>query len=122
MKIPNSAIPKCYYYSKAAFKGKITSTEARKKIHETLGINFGSARDYYLYYNYLMTGIKPTWSLNKFTTEYFLKSILEDKNNSSEQKKNTLENFKKLIVKLEGEKVGSKKSMRNIYQNYSKFV
>jgi hypothetical protein len=121
-KIPNEAIPDCFKYSKHAFEGKITKEEARLKIHEELDINFGSARDYYLYYNYLITGNKPTWVLNNYTLGYFLEKILEDYKNDNEQKKKTLLHFKKLIEKFEGEKVGSKKSMRVIYEKYIKLV
>ena len=120
MKIPNEAIPECYKYAKQAFDGKITFGDARQKIHEELKINFGSARDYYLYYNYLITGEKPTWGLNLFTMEYFLKKILEDENNDSEQRKNSLFYFKALINKLEGEKIGSKKGLNVIYEKYRK--
>lgn len=119
MKIPNELIPDCYKYSKQAFDGIITQEEARLKIHKELDINFGSARDYYLYYSYLINGEKPTWSLNKFTLEYFLEHILKDNKDNIEQKKKTLLHFKKLIEKLEGSKVGSRKSMRLIYEKYS---
>ncbi len=122
MKIPNAVIPDCYKYAKQAFDGKITVDDARQKIHEQLNINFGSARDYYLYFNYLITGEKPTWILNKFTLEYFLEHILKDNKDNLEQKKKTLLNFKKLIEKFEGEKVGSKKAMRAIYEKYSKTI
>ena len=122
MKIPNEVIPDCYKFSKQAFEGKITPNEARQKIHEELDINYGSARDYFLYYSYLITGEKPTWGLNTYTTNYFLKNILEDYKNDIEQKKKTLFNFKKLIEKFEGEKVGSKKSMRAIYEKYIELV
>lgn len=122
MKIPNELIPDCYKYAKQAFEGKITKEEARLKIHEELDVNFGSAKDYYLYFNYLITGEKPTWSLNKFTLEYFLEHILKDNNDNIEQKKKTLLHFKKLIEKFEGQKVGSKKSMRAIYEKYNKLV
>ncbi len=120
--IPNEAIPDCYKYAKEAFEGNITPEEARQKINENLSINFGSARDYFLYYSYLMTGIKPTWDLNKFTFEYFLKAIIENKENSIEQKRNSVYNFKKLIEKLERQRIGSKKSMNIIYEKYSKLV
>ncbi|PJE45014.1 MAG: hypothetical protein CUR32_01310 [Flavobacterium sp.] len=120
MKIPNEVIPDCYKYAKQAFEGKITPVDARQKIHEELNINFGSARDYYLYYNYLVTGNKPTWVLNDYTLGYFLEHILKDYNNDIEQKRNTLIHFKKLIEKFEGDKVGSKKSMRTINEKYLK--
>ena len=119
MKIPNEVITDCYKYSKQAFEGKITPNDARQKIHEELKINFGSAKDYYLYFNYLMTGNRPTWSLNKFTLDYFLRNILEDYKDS-EQMKKSLFHFKKLIEKFEGDKVGTKKSMRAIYEKYLK--
>lgn len=119
MKIPNEVIPDCYKFSKQAFEGKITKEEARLKIHKELDLNFGSARDYFLYYSYLINGEKPTWSLNLFTLEYFLQNILMDYKNDSEQQKRTLLYFKKLIEKLEGSKVGSRKSMRLIYEKYS---
>ena len=120
MKIPHEAIPDCYKYAKAAFDKKITPDEARQRIHDRLDINFGSAKDYYLYYHYLMTGTNPTWALNAFTTEYFLQGILEDHNNSMLHKKNTLFYFRKLITKLEAGNIGSKKSMWEIYEKYSK--
>ena len=85
-------------------------------------MNFGSARDYYLYYSYLITGEKPTWSLNLFTLDFFLENILKDYNEEKKQKKKTLLHFKKLIEKFEGQKVGSKKSMRAIYEKYNKLV
>lgn len=122
MKIPNEAIPICYKYAKEAFDGKITPEAARQKIHEELSINFGSAKDYFLLYRYLITGTNPTWALNNFTFEYFLKSIIQNEGNSIEQKKNSLYNFKKLIEKLEGSKTGSKKLMNVIYEQYSKLV
>lgn len=121
-KIPNEVIKDCYNYSKKAFEGKISKEEARLKIHKELHINYGSAKDYYLYYSYLITGEKPTWSLNKYTLEYFLREILKDYDNDYEQKKKTLENFKKLIEKFEKGKVGSKKSMRAIYEKYSNSI
>ena len=121
MKIPDTAIPECYKYAKQAFEGAITPNEARQRIHEELNINFGSARDYYLYYSYLITGDKPTWALNKFTLEHFLKTILKENEGNHEQKKKSLLHFKKLIEKLEGTNNGSKKSMRVIYDKYSKF-
>lgn len=120
MRIPNEVIPDCYKYAKQAFEGKITPDEARQKIHEELNINFGSARDYYLYYNYLLTGHKPTWVLNIYTLGYFLENILKDYNDDIEQKKRTLLHFKKLIEKFEGTRVGSKKGMRVIYDEYNK--
>ena len=120
MKIPNEVISDCYKYSKQAFEGKITPNDARQKIHEELNINFGSAKDYYLYFNYLMTGNKPTWGLNKYTLEYFIKKIHDDY--EKEQFEKTLFYFKKLIEKFEGDKVGSKKSMRAIYEKYIDFV
>lgn len=121
-RIPNKVIPDCYKFSKQAFEGKITKEVARLKIHQELGIKFSSARDYYLYYNYLITGEKPTWSLNLFTLEYFLEHILIDNNDNIEQKKKSLLYFKKLLEKFEGEKVGSRKSMRAIYEKYSKTI
>jgi|GEM_PF-2297994 len=122
MKIPNEVIPYCYKFSKKAFEGKITKEIARLKIHEELGIKFSSARDYYLYYNYLITGEKPTWSLNVFTLEYFLEHILIDNKDNIEQKKKSLLHFKKLIEKFEGEKKGSRKSMRAIYEKFNQLV
>jgi len=118
--IPHEVIPDCYKYAKQAFDSKITVGDARQKIHEKLNINFGSAKDYYLYYSYLITGEKPTWGLNLFTMEYFLKEILEDENTDLEQIKNTFLYFKALINKLEGEKVGSKKGLNVIYEKYRK--
>jgi hypothetical protein len=120
MKISSELIPDCYIYSKQAFEGKISPNDARQKIHEELNINFGSAKDYYLYFNYLMTGNKPTWSLNRHTLGYFLGQIQEDY--GDEQMKKSLLHFKKLIEKFEGKKVGSKKSMRAIYDKYMKLV
>lgn len=122
MKIPNEVIPECYKFSKQAFEGKITKEEARLKIHEELDINFGSAKDYYLYYSYLITGEKPTWVLNKFTLGYFLEHILKENKDNVEQKKKTLLHFKKLIEKFEGQKVGSKKAMRAIYEKFNQLV
>ena len=121
-KIPNEVIPDCYKYSKQAFEGKITPLEARQKIHDELKINYGSARDYFLYYNYLITGTRPTWGLNTFTTNYFLEHILNDGEISNDQKKRTMLHFKKLIEKFEGGKVGCKKSMRVIYEKFVEFV
>ncbi len=120
--IPNEVIKDCYKYAKQAFDGRITVGDTRQKIHEELNINFGSAKDYYLYYSYLITGQRPTWGLNNYTMEYFLKEILEDKHNDLEQKKNTLLHFKVLIKKLEGEKVGSRKGLNVIYEKYRNFV
>ena len=119
-KIPNEAIPDCYKYAKQAFDGKITMGDARQKIHEELNITYGSARDYYLYYSYLITGQRPTWGLNNYTMEFFLNEILDDDNNDVEQKKNSLRHFKALIKKLEGEKVGSRKGLNVIYEKYRK--
>ena len=122
MKIPNDVIPDCYTYAKQAFEGKITANDARQKIHDELNINYGSARDYYLYYSYLITGKKPTWGLNTYTTKYFLENILVDNKNDVEQKRKTLFHFKKLIEKFEKGKVGSKKSMNIIYEKYSVLI
>lgn len=121
-RIPNDLIPNCYKFSKQAYEGKITIADAREKIHTELGINYGAAKDYYLYYSYLMTGEKPTWLLNSFTLEYFLKNILEDYNNAYEQKHRTLRYFKELITKFEKGKIGSKKSMNAIYEKYIKLL
>lgn len=120
--IPNKAIPDCYKYAKQAFDGTIAIADARQKIHEELNINFGSAKDYYLYYSYLITGERPTWGLNSYTMEYFLKEILDDDNNDLKQKMNSLLHFKALIKKLEGEKVGSRKGLNVIYEKYRKSV
>jgi hypothetical protein len=122
MKIPNEVIPDCYKYAKQAFEGKISPSEARQKIHEELNINFGSARDYYLYYSYLLTGNKPTWPLNNYTLGYFLKHILKDYNDDIEQKKRTLLHFKKLIEKFEAQKGITMVAMRKIYEECLKLT
>jgi len=120
MKIPNEVIPDCYNYAKQSFEGKITPNEARKKIHEELNINFGSAKDYSKLFKILMTDEGSIWSLNCFTLDYFIKNISKDY--GKEQLKMTLKTFMRLIKSYEGTKVGSKKSMRAIYEKYSKTI
>ena len=117
MKIPNDKIPQCYKYAKQAYEGVILPSDANQKIHVELNINQRSAKDYYLYFRYLMTGEKPTWKLNNYTMEYFLSNILKDYSDK-EQKEKTIINFTKLIEKYEGDNVGSQRGMRIIYEKY----
>ena len=67
-----------------------------------------------------MTGEGSIWSLSSFTQNYFLESIYKDY--GKEQLKKSLHTFMCLIKKYEGEKIGSKKSMRSIYEKYSKLI
>lgn len=120
MKIPNEVIPDCYKYSKQAFEGNITSDEAAKKIHNLHNLKLGSAKDYPILFKILITGEGSMWSLSSYCYEYFIKKIHEDYGN--EQLKKSLNTFMRLIKKYEGEKVGSKKLMRAIYEKYLKLV
>ena len=122
MKIPENIIPYTFKESKRVFENNLPVKEAAENIHKNCGVKITSAIDYAYYFRYLMTGNGSCRSLSKFTQEYFLKNILEDYKNDNEQKKKTLLHFKKLIEKFEGEKVGSKKSMRVIYEKYIKLV
>jgi hypothetical protein len=122
MKIPENVIPYTYKESKRVFENKLSVKEAAENIHKNYGVKITSSIDYAYYFRYLITGNGSCRSLSKFTQEYFLKNILEDYKNDNEQKKKTLLHFKKLIEKFEGEKVGSKKSMRVIYEKYIKLV
>ncbi len=122
MTIPNEAIPDCYKFSKEAFENKLKSKDAAEKIHSKHQLKLSSSKDYFNYFKVLITGSGSCRSLSKFTQEYFLNNILEDYKNDNEQKKKTLLHFKKLIEKFEGDKVGSKKSMRVIYEKYIKLV
>lgn len=118
MKIPHSAIPDCYKYAKEAFEGKITPVDATMKINEKQGIEVGSAKDYFYFLKYLITGEGSCRILNLYTQEYFIKRIRNDYD--KEQFTKSLNHFKKLIEKFEKDKVGSKKSMWKIYEKYSK--
>jgi hypothetical protein len=122
MKIPENVIPYTYKESKRVFENKLSVKEAAENIHKNCGVKITSSIDYAYYFRYLMTGNGSCRGLSKFTQEYFLKNILEDYKNDNEQKKKTLLHFKKLIEKFEGEKVGSKKSMRVIYEKYKTLV
>lgn len=120
MKIPYTAIPQTYIESKKVFENKTTVEDAIKRLHANQYINKNSAKDYINYFKYLMTGSGSCRSLNKFTQEFYLKSIYEDY--GKEQLKKSLVAFMKLIVKFEDKKVGSKKSMRAIYEKYNQLV
>ena len=116
MKIPNDVIPDCYKFSKEAFENNLKSKDAAEKIRAKHQLKLSSSKDYFNYFKVLMTGSGSCRSLSVFTQEYFLKRILEDY--GKEQMEKSLLHFKKLIEKFEGDKVGSKNSMRAIYEKY----
>lgn len=116
MKISDKLIPFTYTESKGVFENKLSLKEAAENIHNNCGIKITSALDYGYYFRYLMTGKGSCRILNKFTQRYYLEKIFQDY--GIEQRQKSLKNFKKLIDKFEGEKVGSKKSMRAIYEKF----
>ena len=120
MKIPIEIIPDAYKFSKQVFENKLTSDEAAVKLHNTHNININSAKDYVFYFKYLITGMGSCRILSSYTQEYFLKRIYEDYGKGQLGK--SLKAFRLLIVTFEGEKVGSKKSMRAVYEKYLKLV
>ena len=120
MKIPNEAIPDCYKYSKQAYEGKITADEATQKIHKIHGVKLGSAKDYPILFKILITGEGSMWSLSSYCYDCFIENIHKDY--GTEQMKKSLDTFMRLIKKFEGGNVGSKKSMRVIYEKYKKLV
>jgi len=117
MRIPETAIPYTYKESKRVYENKTTAKEAITSLHVNQNINLNSARDYINYFNYLMKGVGSCRSLSSFTQEYYLKKIYDDY--GKDQLKKSLKAFMKLTEKLEEDKVGSKKSMRAIYNTYS---
>lgn len=122
MKIEEDLIPYTYSESKRVFENSLPIKEAAESIHKKCGLKITSSLDYGYFYRYLITGIGSCRSLSSYTQEYYLENILKDYNNDTEQKRKTLYHFKKLIEKFEGDKVGSKKSMRTIYEKYLKSI
>lgn len=120
MKIPNEVIPDAYKYAKQAFDENLLSNDFSNKLLSKHNIKMSSSKDYFYFYNYLMTGLGSCRILSSYTQEYFLKRIYEDY--GKEQLQKCLKAFILLIAKFEGEKVGSKKSMRAIYDKYKKLV
>lgn len=122
MKIPKTSIPFTYSESKRVFENNLPIKEAAESIHKKCGLKITSSIDYGYFYRYLITGIGSCRSLSSYTQEYYLENILKDYNNDTEQKRKTLNHFKKLIEKYEGDKVGSKRKMRLVYEKYIKLV
>lgn len=120
MSIAHQHIPYTYQESKRVFENDLTIKEATENINKQCAIKVTSAKDYVYYFKYLMTGEGSCRILNKFTQRYYLEKIFQDY--GIEQKQKSLKNFKKLIDKFEGEKVGSKKSMNLIYDEFLKLV
>lgn len=116
MKISEKHIPFTYQESKRVFVLNLSIKEAAENINKKCGIKITSATDYGYYFRYLITGEGSCRSLSKFAQEFYIKKICEDYD--EKQFKKSLHHFKKLIEKFEGEKVGSKKSMRAIYEKY----
>ena len=120
MKISDKQIPFTYQESKRVFENNLSAREAAENINKNCGIKITSSTDYYSYFKYLMTGQGSCRMLSKFTQEYYLEQIKMDY--SPEQFNKSLKAFFLLIKKFEGEKIGSKKSMRMIYKKYSKLI
>lgn len=120
MKIPEKHIQYTYQESKRIFENDLSIKEGAENINKKCDIKVTSATDYGYYFRYLMTGEGSCRSLSKFTQGFYLEKILEEY--GVEQMKMSLNHFKKLIEKFEGEKVGSKKAMRAIYEKYSKTI
>jgi hypothetical protein len=120
MKIPHEVITDCYKYSKQAYDEQASSNDFVNKLLSKHTIKVNSAKDYFYFYNYLISGLGSCRILSSYTQEYFLKRIYEDY--GKEQLKKSLKAFGFLIEKFEGEKVGSRKSMRAIYDKYMKLV
>ncbi|MFN4027241.1 MAG: hypothetical protein ACK4IZ_07345 [Flavobacterium sp.] len=120
MKIPKESIPDCYKYAKAAYDGKITADEATFKIHEKHGIKVGSAKDYPKLFKVLISGEGSLWGLSSYTYDCFLDSIYKDYGKVQLDK--SLNTLMHLIKKYEGDKVGSKRKMRLVYEKYIKLV
>ena len=120
MKIPKESIPDCYKYAKATFEGKITADEATLKLHEKHAIKVGSAKDYPKLFKVLITGDGSLWSLSSYTYDCFLDNIYKDYGKAQLGK--SLTTFMQLIKKYEGDKVGSKRKMRLVYEKWIKLA
>lgn len=120
MSISEKHIPFTYEESKRVFENDLSIKEAAENINKKCDIKVTSATDYGYYFRYLMTGEGSCRSLSKFTQGFYLEKIYKDYD--KEQFKKSLLHFKKLIEKFEGEKVGSKKAMRTIYEKYNQMV
>ena len=120
MKIPNEAITDCYKYSKEAYENNLKSKDAAERIVSKHNLKLSLSKDYFNYFKYLITGTGSCRSLSSYTQGYYLENINEEY--SKEQFVKSLAAFKKLIEKFEGDKVGSKKVMKAIYEKYSKLV
>lgn len=120
MKISELHIPYTYQESKRVFEQKLSVKEAAENIHKNCGIKINSCADYYYYFKYLITGDGSCRMLNAFTQNYYLEKIYGEYD--KEQFKKSLNAFYNLIVKFEMQHNSNKKSMRSIYNNFSKLV
>lgn len=116
MLIAENKIPYTYKESKRVFENNLSVKEAAENIHKKCGIKVNSAIDYAYYFRYLITGNGSCRILSCYTQEFYLENIHKDY--GKEQFEKSLTNFKKLIENFEGQKIGSKKSMRAIYEKY----
>lgn len=120
MKISEELIPFTYQESKRVLENELSSKEAAENIHMKCGIKINSCADYYYYFKYLMTGEGSCRMLSTFTQNYYLEKIYEEYD--KEQFKKSLDAFYNLIVKFEKQNNSNKKSMRLIYNDFSKLV
>lgn len=120
MKIPENVIRYTYKESKRVFENNLSFKEAAENIHKNCNLKITSALDYPYYFKYLITGSGSCRILSSYTQEFYLNSIFKDY--GKEQLAKSLIAFMTLIVKFEAGKEGSKKSMRAIYQKYSKLI
>ena len=120
MKIPHEHIPYTYQESKRVFENNLPIKEAAENINKNCDITYNSCADYAHYFKYLMTGNQSCRILSSYTQEYYLEHIYKDY--GKEQLEKSLKNFYSLIEMFEQQGNPNKKSMRAIYEKYSKLV
>ena len=120
MKIPNEIIPIAYSTAKKVYEDKLTQKEAKDYLSSNFKITYGSTGDYYVFFRYLIEGTGSFRKLNCPTMDYFLEKIYKDY--GKEQLKISLIAFLNLIKYYEGLKKSESKSMRAIYDKYSKLI
>jgi hypothetical protein len=78
MRITKEVIAQCYYYAKKVYHKQIDRTTATNNLYSELGMNQGSAGDYFEAFRLMMKGERYTRTINTEATRYYLENINKD--------------------------------------------
>src|SRR5208283_5491130 len=120
MEITTEMTEAAYALAVEVYHGRIPRKQAIDQLVKQLGMNSGSASDYFVNFRKMMAGQKYTRTNNSEATDYFLTHILKDY--GSVKLKKAINAVKEHVEYYEGKRRVNLGGIRNIIQKHEKIL